>query len=233
VYGAFLYNSRHQKTNLEIVTEYGRLMARRKTYGLTLCLFPTLLLQSANAATRFADYPGRTASECAAKAESGGVVIGVQPIEDSNEQRTYFGMDLTAKGFIPVYVVLESTSSAHSYILEKTAIKLGTGSAVGSVPPTSLGAGKTAAIDTGAIASSAFVPFVGAIFAMVAFNKADALRQNFIIKELQSSTISPGRSVRGFLYVPVPKKGARGKLILEFPLAQAGTSNSSTVSVEF
>jgi hypothetical protein len=47
--------------------------------------------------------------------------------------------------------------------------------------------------------------------------------QNILKKTLQSSTLSPGTSVHGFLYVPVPKNRGREKIHIQVPITHAGT----------
>jgi hypothetical protein len=156
-------------------------------------------------------------------------VIGVQPIEDLKDQKTYFNIESTPKGFIPVYIVLENRSSVDSFIFDKTAIKLGQGGSSYSSPKTLMNAGKTTAIDSGTV----FVPLAGSIFAIIAFNNADAVRQNTMAKEVQSKTLSPGVSVQGFLYVPVPKKGPREKIHLQIPVTRTGTGETLVLDVVF
>ena len=64
------------------------------------------LVPPAYAADKFPDYPVRPASDYAVKTEKAGVTVGVQPIEDLKEQKTYFHTELSPKGFVPVFVVI-------------------------------------------------------------------------------------------------------------------------------
>jgi hypothetical protein len=94
-------------------------MCRANVVALASVLVVLSFLQPAYAKSRFPDYPARQASECAVKSEKEGLVVGIQPIEDLNEQKTYFDSELTPKGYIPVYVVLENGSSEYSFMLGK------------------------------------------------------------------------------------------------------------------
>jgi hypothetical protein len=192
-----------------------------------------LLVRPLSAGPKFAEYPVPKASECAAIAQRAGLVIGVQPVEDLNDQKAYFSTQLTPKGFVPVFMVLENGSSGDSFLFDKTAIKLGQARVGDSTPKTSMNKGQVGAIDSGAIASAFFVPLAGAVFAMIAFNNADAVRQNILRKEVQSKTLSPGVSVHGFLYVPVPKKGPRDKIRLQVPVTRSGTNETLVLEVVF
>ncbi len=49
------------------------------------------------------------------------------------------------------------------------------------------------------------------------------VQQNILKKGLRSATLSPRGSIHGFLFVPVPKDGAREKIHLQIPITRAGT----------
>jgi hypothetical protein len=56
--------------------------------ALTLSLVPVVY-----AANKFPDYPIRQARDYAVTAEQAGLIIGIQPVEDIAEQKTYFHTD--------------------------------------------------------------------------------------------------------------------------------------------
>jgi hypothetical protein len=87
--------------------------------------FGCVIVQWADAAQKFLDYPVRKASEYAVHTERSGVTIGVQPIEDLGEQKAYFDAKLTTRGFIPVFVVIENASSTDSFLFDQTNIGYG------------------------------------------------------------------------------------------------------------
>jgi hypothetical protein len=204
-------------------------MIKNLLSGIAVIFVALSLLEPTYAATKFPDYPTRKASDCAVTGRSGELVVGVQPIEDLKDQKTYFNIESTPKGFIPVYIVLENGSSVDSFIFDKTAIKLGQGGSSYSSPKSTMNAGKTAVVDSGTV----FMPLAGSIFAIISFNNADAVRQNIMAKEVQSKTLSPAVSVQGFLYAPVPKKGPRGKIRLQIPVTRTGTGEVLVLDVEF
>jgi hypothetical protein len=49
------------------------------------------------------------------------------------------------------------------------------------------------------------------------------VQQNILKKTLRSATLSPGASAHGFLYIPIPRNGAREKIHLQVPITRAGT----------
>jgi hypothetical protein len=76
-------------------------------------------VQPASVADKFPDYPVRQATDYPSKAEQAG------PVEDLKEQKTYFHTELTPKGFIPVFVVLQNASDGESFLFDKSGITYG------------------------------------------------------------------------------------------------------------
>jgi hypothetical protein len=148
-------------------------------------------VQVLHAAHRFPDYPLRPAGEYAVKAEKNGVVIGAEAVEDLKDQETYFNTKLGAKGFLPVFIVVNNNSSTESFILEKQNVGFG-------------GVSDSRAANAGTSFGS-------------------EVQQNILKKTLQSATLSPGASVHGFLYIPIPKNGPRDKIHIQVPITKAGT----------
>jgi hypothetical protein len=57
------------------------------------------------------------------------------------------------------------------------------------------------------------------------------VQQNILKKTLQSVTLSPGVSVHGFLYIPIPRNGPRDKIHLQVPIARAGTHETFVLNL--
>ena len=66
-------------------------------------LFALALISTYYGEEKFIDYPVHPAASYAVTAQSAGFTIGVQPVEDLKDQKTYFDTELTPKGFIPVF----------------------------------------------------------------------------------------------------------------------------------
>lgn len=177
---------------------------------------------------KFPDYPVRPAGDYAVTAEKGDVTIGVQPVEDLKEQKTYFETTLTPKGFVPVFIVLQNGSNTDSFLFDKTRVSYG--------PPGSNSTGPDVHSKSGeviGIASLATISLVGAIVAGILNRNAEWVQENVVKKEVRSTTLSPGRSVHGFLYVPVPKEGPREKIHLQVPISKTGTSETLVLDLVF
>lgn len=182
------------------------------------------LVQPAYAGEKFPEYPVRAASDYAVKAEQAGLTIGLQPVEDPKEQKTYFDTELTPKGFIPVFIVMQNGSAEDSFLFDKSKIAYGPADSSLSTPQMGEKAAKGALV-VGTASALAISP-AGLVVAMVLASKAvhgTQIQEAILKKEMQSETLSPGVSAHGFLYVQVPKNGPREKIHMQISVTKAGT----------
>lgn len=182
---------------------------------------------AAQGAQKFADYPVRAPSDCSASARGDDVSIGLEPVASVEDQMTYFHTLLAPNGFLPVMVVVHNRSKSESLLLDKGGISYGVGGAGKAAPKEDSVAQKVAITTTGAI------PFIGPFIAMGLGKDASEVKQNMVVRELQSQTIAAGDTVHGFLYLPIPKKGARPKIHIQFPIAWAGSDRTSVLTLDF
>jgi len=192
-----------------------------KAIFVTILLFVPLAIADAS----FPHYPAKRAKECAVSAENADVVVGLETVETSEAQKTYFGANLVKNGFVPVFVVIENGMSSSSVIFDKTKVTYGPSASALPVAQTASIAGKTFAV--------AAIPFAGGFAAARVISSDLEVRANLLEKELQSTTISPGKSVRGFLYVPVKNKVSREKIRLQITVAKAGTDDTLDFGLDF
>jgi hypothetical protein len=186
------------------------------------------LVRLAHAAPRFADYPSRKASECAARADELGLVVGVLPVDDLNDQKSYFGSDLTHRGFLPVYLVLENQSNGDAFLFDKSAVKVGVGAASGSSPDMS-----SKSVETLQVASAIAISPIGLIIGAKLAKDEAAIQANLVKKEVRSRTISSGASTSGFLYIPVPKNAPRQPVHLQVTITRSGDDNPFVLDFNF
>jgi hypothetical protein len=172
------------------------------------------------AAASFPEYPLKRAVEYGNVVSKSGIVVAAVPVEDPEDQRKYFGMDLKVKGYVPVFLVMENEAPVDSFLLGKEAL---TYSAAGISASTLANPGKSSKADK-TLAVASYVPYYG-IMATVLASKSKELRQNILKTELQSATLSPGTSVHGFVFIPVPwRHSSRNKieLSISFKVPQSG-----------
>jgi hypothetical protein len=187
-----------------------------------------LLIQPAYVTDKFPDYPVRPASDYFVKTEKVGLTIGVQPVEDLKEQKTYFHTELSPKGFVPVFVVIQNATDGDSFLFDKSGITYGPTDSSPSTPDArSKAGGKMATV------SMATFSVGGALLAMKLISNASWVQENILKKELQSQTLSAGTSAHGFVYVPVPKNTPREKIILRIPVTRAGTDETIVLELAF
>jgi hypothetical protein len=188
-----------------------------KIVGALVVLSQALPVYTAN---KFPDYPVRQAGEYDVTAERAGVTIGVQPVEDLKDQKTYFDVELTPKGFVPVFIVIQNATGSDSFLFQKTNIGYG---GVSNSPTPNI---RSKVGDT--------MAYLGpGLIAMKLITNATKVQENILKKEVQSKTLSPGTSVHGFLYIPAPKNGPREKIHLQVPITRAGTSETFVLNLTF
>lgn len=185
-----------------------------RTTARLFCLLLAVMVWLGAAA--FPDYPSRPPRECAVSAESGGVVVGVQPMRDPADQQTYFHMKL--KGLVPVFIAIQNESKESSSIFDKTNIKSGSAETDLASPDVTKSGGRRAA-----------GVFVSPIFITHDFKN----QQNLLKQEVQSTTLSPGASAHGFLYLPVEKDAAGQKMQLRVVLVKVGSGETSFIDLSF
>ena len=180
-----------------------------------LSLIPVLCLL---AASNFPDYPVHEAASYSLSAEKASFAIGLQPVEDPKEERNYFKAELTKQGLIPVFVVMQNKSGEDSFLFDATKVSYAPLGTVAADPKQSL----------------LHHFFVGTSDGVASKNIAE-VNENIKKKELWSTTVHPGASVHGFIYlrveakwtlgmnkVPIVERGTRPKLRLQLPVTRSG-----------
>ena len=181
----------------------------------------------AHSAEKFPDYPVQQPSDYHISARQEEVSIGLQPVESVQDQQTYFHTSLSPSGFLPVMVVVHNQSKSDSLLLDTEGISYGTGDP-GKTAPKDNSVGQKVAI------SSAYViPYIGPFIAMGLAKDASEVKQNMVHRQLRSGTLSPGDTVHGFLYIPIPKKGPRPMIHVQFTVAWAGSDRTSVLHFDF
>ncbi len=178
-------------------------------------------------AQKFPDYPLRPPSDYIVSALQDGMSVGIEPVISVQDQLKYFHAAISPKGFLPVLVVIHNRSKLDSLLLDKGGISYGLGNSDEPAPKENTAGQKTA------IATTALIPFIGPFVAMGMAEDASEVKQNLVLRELQSGTLSPGETMHGFLYIPIPKKGPRPKIHIQFPVAWAGSDRTSVLHLEF
>jgi hypothetical protein len=169
------------------------------------------------AAHRFVEYPVRPAGEYANKVVVKGFVVAVQPLEDANEQKRYFGTNLNRRGILPVLIVVQSASASDTCLLDRTEVGLGQGQEL-----TGKGARRTASkLGSGGLLDLSLV------------EEVTDVRDSLVRRQLRSGTVAPGRTISGFVYVPIPTDAPRSKVHLQVPLTNQQSGETEVANLYF
>jgi hypothetical protein len=191
----------------------------------TKCLILSVWAVFCSAAS-FPDYPVKPASEYPAAIEKSGYVVAAIPVEDRNDQRKYFGLDLRSRGLIPLFLLVENRTADNSVLLKKDSLMYSPAGKSGSTLPD---AAKSSRVDKTVTALS-YVPSVYMFMSIIVSSKTKERRQHLLETELQSATVSPGQSVHGFIFLPA-KRGylSRKKMQLNITLVKSGSDDVVTI----
>jgi hypothetical protein len=181
------------------------------------CLAIVSLSQPLLAGHRFVDYPVRPAEEYANQANMKGFVVAVQPLEDVNEQKTYFGTNLSRRGILPVLIVVRNASAADTFLLDQSEVGLGQGQEL---------TGKSARRTASKLGS-------GGLLDLSLVREVTDVRDNLVRRELRSATLAPGRTIFGFVYVPIPTDAPRAKVHLQVPLTNEQSGETEVANLYF
>jgi hypothetical protein len=192
-----------------------------------LAFLASVFVLSANG-REFPPYPIRPLHEYQVRQTKNEVSVCLESVADVGRQKQYLGVDLHAKHFLPLLIVVENASGG-SVIVSRDQIELfsplnqGSGTPAAAVMPSYSVAGQSFQ------AASLPAAFVGASLpALLIADKLIAItseiRHNLIAKQFRTQTLAPGKSGFGFLYLP--SSSIAGHPVLQLrALATGGNTN--------
>lgn len=161
--------------------------------------------------------------------------IAVSPMIDSDDQIEYFGTKLTASGIIPIFVVAENKNPSKSFVLDEKSMTL--------IEKTTEHACKKPDKEDAATTSSGesmlggslicflimpigLVPFIPLwLNGNKAIGDATAIHNGLVDKGFYVHTVSPGKSVSGFVYYKLPDADSDlKKLTMNIQAKELGTN---------
>jgi hypothetical protein len=182
-----------------------------------VCACLILILAPAFASRQLPDYPTRPAGDYSIKAAQAGAIVGIESLDDSDLQKKYFNSHLTEKGILPVFIVIQNTSSSDSIIFDK--------SAIGLADPADL-SGKQNRSIASKLGS-------GGLLDLGQMRDITDEREVMMKKQIRSKTLAPGSLVSGFVYVPVPRSQQRPKIHLQVPITGLQTGETTVLNLDF
>ena len=192
------------------------------------CLFLFTMVISCVAAS-FPEYPVKPVTEYANVVTKSGLAAAALPMEDPRDQLKYFGIDFKSRGYVPVLLVLENQTATDSFLLGKEGLMYSPAGHSGSA----LANPSRPSREDKTLAVASYLPYYGIMAAAMA-SKYKELRQNVLKSELQSTTISPGTSAHGFIFVPAHwQHSLRGKINLSVPLKLSESGETVIIDLAF
>ena len=154
--------------------------------------------------------------------------IAVQPMTDKNEQENIFGTVLTDEGILPVFIIAENRHSSKSFILNTDLIILQDKVTKTPCPrPVKTDAANTAGGEAMAVVSLLLISPLLGMLAQKTIADATVIHQGLVDKGLYTHTISPGKSVKGFVYFKLPDSKVNLKdLSLVVQASELGTKTA-------
>ena len=182
-----------------------------------VAILPLFWAEAGHASHHFPDYPVRPASEYPNKAVAGSITVAAEAVEDPAQQKTYFNTHFNSRGYLPVLLVIQNGSPTDTYLFDR--------SAVGLADPgelTGKGAHKTESL----LSSGGTIDL-----SLTGKDDVTNVRENLMKKEVRSKTLSPGSSVSGFIYVPVPRDAPRSKIHLQVPVTNTQSGEITVLNL--
>ena len=135
-----------------------------------------------------------------------GLMVAVDPVTEESELKKYFGINLFAKGLLPVLVVAENRSKSSSFVLSKDQVFIQKAESNREHSSerkdvTSTGGGIAMATVGAALLA---LPLV--VVGLKMSSNATVIENNLAEKQLYRTTVSPGHRVHGFTYFQIPKE---------------------------
>ncbi len=191
---------------------------QRSNFLAALCALALLSLADPSYASHhFPDYPVRSPDAYPNKAAKADLIVAVEPVEDPEQQKTYFNSHLSSKGMLPVFIIIQNSSATDTYLFDSSAV----------------GLADVVDINSPGVRQSKARLGSGGLVDLTQVTEATDVRENMMKKELRSKTLSPGSSVHGFVYVPVPTNAPRPKTHLQVPLTRAQSGEIEVLNLFF
>lgn len=191
-----------------------------------------LTLVAATQAAQCPDYQPLAASKYPSYQEQQGIGLAVVPMFDKSSQKLYLGADLSAQGFLPVYIAIENHANPQSAILLRDNVLYGhDDSAPESRREQQARGGSSGAADFVAasllLSGSPVLGAVGLIMALHMVSNTSNVRLNLMEKELRSQTVAPGKAGGGFVFVPIGKGASLAKEVsLDVPVKDSASNQN-------
>jgi hypothetical protein len=174
-----------------------------RTSTVALCIIAAFV--SGCGGKYFRPYVLDPAASTIIRKEESGLKVAINPLLDLQSCKTNFGIDCLQKGILPVYIRATNGNSGTTYRIVANDIWFGSAAerrvSAGLQQTNYVAAGSSLGVAGGVLAGISAVPGILVAGAgMKATDDAESIQENFVIKQFQNVTLTPGRSAEGFVY---------------------------------
>lgn len=160
-------------------------------------------------------YKGKPVASYSNTVTRNGLSVAVHPITDTAELKRVFGANLLAWRVLPVFVVAENTNPSSSFLISKDLVSLRSKITAADLQEgQSKSAGNGKMVASGKMVAVAGLGLAGLVTLPLSLpllcagdkivSDTSVIADNMVSQELQVSTVSPGKSVDGFVYFTLP-----------------------------
>jgi hypothetical protein len=175
-------------------------------YWVSLMLLLSNMAGCGSTPVEYPHFPTHSPGQHQQHQENDGVAIGLSPVTDPQDMKTYFGANLLEAGLLPIFLVVNNRDSKATFLLEKEGIALEGKSPSNEASAEIDSSGHEALWVATPLLTILFLP--AAIFMVPAAASAESdyeeLKLNLASREFRSKTLSPGRQTDGFVFFSVP-----------------------------
>ena len=206
-------------------------VARRRVLGLAACVVAAPGLSWSGPSNHFPDFTGAGVDGVSTSDDE--IVLTVYPMVKPSEMQTYFGEDLTRKGFVPLWVSVTNRTTTATFLLEAERIAVARATDSTALAERDRSTVSTRAANTVAQGSVALFGAFGLPIALVAggfMAEEGSIRRNLVERQLYQRTVRPGQTIAGFVYPKVDRPfvgfaGYRVAVPMRLTTAPDGTSD--------
>lgn len=146
------------------------------------------------------DYPKTSPSTFNNAKTEGNLCVATRALTNTDDLKQYFGADLYKDKILPVYITVENKSKSSSFLVSSDSISVQHNKSSDNMAK---GHGSVSGVSSTGNVLQVFGGLSGA-FGVKLTSDATVVKENLASKALYSHTVSPGKSVDGFVYFTMP-----------------------------
>jgi hypothetical protein len=178
--------------------------------------------------SRLPDYQPASPPDSERTVQKSGVEIAVDPFVEYDRTKKYFDLDAAEEGIAILHVRVTNKASDQTFLVEKENFQLlpdgSAGSAVDSknMQLTNVAGGIVSAIGAGGLLG---------LLEAASVSQSSEIQRNYTSKEMPDATLSPGKSIEGFIYFAPVAKGTNWARTADVKINLTETKSRQIISL--